>query len=205
MHLVGHDWGSVISYVAAALAPERFLSITTIAVPHPGRFSNEGMKKVPAQALKSWYMLFNQIPGLSDYLTRRNDWSIIRFLWRKWSPNQVLTESEWDDLRNTYAQPGVLKAMLGYYRQNVSPGQLLGFRASVSASLGEIPVPNLAITGADDGCFDTRVFDYAVLPEDHPKGFSMERIQGAGHFTHQEKPDVINPMLIAWFNKHRET
>ena len=36
VYLVGHDWGAAISYVAAALAPERFLSIATIAVPHGG-------------------------------------------------------------------------------------------------------------------------------------------------------------------------
>ena len=59
-HLVGHDWGSAIAYTAAAMAPDRFFSLTTIAVPHPSRFNMEGMKKVPAQALKSWYMLFNQ-------------------------------------------------------------------------------------------------------------------------------------------------
>ena len=171
-------------------------------VPHPRRFSREGMAKVPVQALKSWYMLFNQLPGFSDYFVKRNDWAMIRFLWRKWSPNQTLTKTEWENLRDTFAQPGVLKAMLSYYRQNVSPTQLLGLRKSSSTDLGEIPVPNLAITGADDGCIDTRVFDYTVLPEDHPKGLRLERIEQAGHFTHQEKPAVVNRMLIDWFREH---
>lgn len=31
VHLIGHDWGAVVSYVAAAMAPERFHSLTTIA------------------------------------------------------------------------------------------------------------------------------------------------------------------------------
>jgi pimeloyl-ACP methyl ester carboxylesterase len=160
------------------------------------------MRKVPAQALKSWYMLFNQIPGLSDYFIKRKDWALIRYLWRKWSPNQVLSETEWEDLRTTFAQPGVVKAMLSYYRQNVSLAQLLGLKKSATDSLAEIPVPNLAITGADDGCIDTRVFDYTILPEDHPKGMRLERIEGAGHFTHQEKPAVVNRLLIDWFKEH---
>lgn len=202
VHLVGHDWGSAVTYCAAALAPQRFLSITTIAVPHPRRFSRDGMLKVPVQAVKSWYMLFNQVPGLSDHFIRRKDWSLIRFLWRKWSPNQTLSDDEWDSLRTTFAQPGVVKAMLSYYRKNVSPAQLLGLRKSATNSLAEIPVPNLAITGADDGCIDTRVFDYAVLAEDHPQGMRLERIEGAGHFTHQEKPKQVNRLLIAWFQEH---
>jgi pimeloyl-ACP methyl ester carboxylesterase len=202
VHLVGHDWGSAIAYTAAALSPDRFYSIATIAVPHPRRFSNEGMRKVPVQALKSWYMLFNQLPVLSEYFVRRDDWAMLRFLWRKWSPDQVLTDAEWDDLRSTFEQPGVLKAMLSYYRQNVSPLQLLGLRSSSANSLGQIPVPNLAITGADDGCIDTRVFDYAILADDHPSGMRVERIESAGHFTHQEQPALVNRLLVDWFASH---
>jgi pimeloyl-ACP methyl ester carboxylesterase len=202
VHLVGHDWGSATAYTAASLHPERFLSLTTIAVPHPRRFSREGMLNVPVQGLKSWYMLFNQLPGLSDYLIRRKDWALIRYLWRRWSPDQVLSEREWDDLRATYGQPGVLKAMLSYYRNNVSPTQLLGLKHSALNSLGQIPVPNLAITGADDGCIDTRVFDHAILAEDHPAGFRLERITGAGHFVHQEEPVLINRLLVEWFREH---
>ncbi len=202
VHLVGHDWGSAVAYISAGFTPARFLSMTTIAVPHPTRFSSEGMKNVPGQALKSWYILFNQIPGLSDYFTRRNDFAYIRFLWRKWSPGQVLSESEWADLRRTFAQPGVVKAMLEYYRQSVSLPQLLGFKRDASASLTEILVPNLAITGADDGCIDTRVFDHAIMPQDFPKGVRLERIEGAGHFTHQEQPAVVNKLLIDWFREH---
>ena len=38
VHLIGHDWGAGITYVAGALAPERFHSLTTIAVPHAAGF-----------------------------------------------------------------------------------------------------------------------------------------------------------------------
>ena len=41
VHLVGHDWGAVIAYVAAALAPDRLRSLTTLAIPHPGRLQSE--------------------------------------------------------------------------------------------------------------------------------------------------------------------
>jgi pimeloyl-ACP methyl ester carboxylesterase len=202
VHLVGHDWGSAITYAAATAAPERLLSLTTISVPHPKRFSREGMLKVPAQGLKSWYMLFNQIPGVSDYFCQRNDWAFIRFLWRKWSPSYTLSPTEWEDLKATFSKPGVVKAMLSYYRHNVSLPMLLGFKKPALNSVGIIPVPNLAITGADDGCIDTRTFDHCILNEDHPAGMRMERIPQAGHFPHQEKPDEVNQLLINWFKEH---
>jgi pimeloyl-ACP methyl ester carboxylesterase len=37
VHLIGHDWGAGITYMAGAIAPERFHSLTTIAVPHTAR------------------------------------------------------------------------------------------------------------------------------------------------------------------------
>ena len=37
VHLIGHDWGGVIGYAACAMAPERFRSLTTLGIPHPGR------------------------------------------------------------------------------------------------------------------------------------------------------------------------
>ncbi len=205
VHLVGHDWGAVVAYMVAALIPDRLLSVTTIAVPHPRRFLERGVARVPVQALKSWYMLFNQIPLVSDHIVRRNDFAFIRHLWRTWSPGQTLTDEEWRGLRNTFGQPGVIRATLSYYRQNVSPGQMLRLKPSSADAIQHIRVPNLAITGENDGCIDTRVFDHTVLGDDHPAGFRIERVADAGHFTHQEKPQVLNPVMIDWFRQHERT
>lgn len=202
VHLVGHDWGSVVAYMAAAVEPSRFLSLTTIAVPHPRRFMEKGVLKVPVQALKSWYMLFNQIPFLSDHLVSRNDFAFIRHLWRTWSPDQMLSDEDWRSLSETFRQPGVVSAMLSYYRQNVSPGQMMRLKRTSTDAIRDIRVPNLAITGANDGCIDTRVFDHTILEGDHPAGVRIKRIAGAGHFTHQEKPEELNPLMIDWFRQH---
>jgi pimeloyl-ACP methyl ester carboxylesterase len=35
-HLVGHDWGAVMAYVACARAPQRFRSLTALGIPPPG-------------------------------------------------------------------------------------------------------------------------------------------------------------------------
>ena len=56
----------------------------------------------------------------------------------------------------------------------------------------------LAITGENDGCVDTRMYDHVFLEEDFPMGVRVERIKNAGHFAHQEKPDEINSLLLDW-------
>jgi pimeloyl-ACP methyl ester carboxylesterase len=197
VHLVGHDWGAGISYVAGALAPERFHSLTTIAVPHAARFP-EGIREVPAQLLKSWYMMFFQLRGVAEFAVERNDWSLIKRLWKNWSPGFDLPEKEWEELRTTFAAPGVKQAMLGYYRQNVAPSIMLGLKQTEAAALTIVPVRTLAITGADDGCIDTRLYDHVFLEDDFPNGVRVERIQHAGHFAHLEKPAEINRLILEW-------
>ena len=91
--------------------------------------------------------------------------------------------------------------MLSYYRQNASPSVLLGLKKTAANQFTTIPVRTLAITGADDGCMDTRLYDHVFCDEDFPSGFRVERIEGAGHFTHQEKPEKINRLLLGWLGE----
>ncbi len=200
VHLIGHDWGAGIAYLAGALASERFHSLTTIAVPHAARFP-EGLRNVPSQLANSWYMMFFQLRGIAEIAVARNDWSLIKRLWRNWSPGFHLPEEEWINLRKTFEAPGVNRAMLSYYRQNASPGIMLGWKKTEATALTTVPVRTLAITGADDGCMDTRLYDHLFLEEDFPSGFRVERIQDAGHFTHQEKPEEVNRLILDWMQK----
>lgn len=197
VHLVGHDWGAVIGYAAAALAPDRFHSLTTLAIPHPGRLRTDGLRAVPSQLRKSWYMLFFQLRGLADALVSRNDWAFIERLWRDWSPGWELPSDELEIVKRGLARPGVERAALGYYRATFGlPNQ--ASRQTNRLLGGEIPVPTLALTGALDGCMDSRLHDVAMNESDFPAGLEVRRIEGAGHFLHQEKPEVVNPLLVEW-------
>jgi len=196
VHLVGHDWGAVIGYAAAALAPERLHSLTTIAIPHPGKLQG-AIQKVPSQLRNSWYMMFFQLRGLADHVVERNDWALIEKLWRDWSPGWSPPPEEMAAVKQTLALPGVKTAALGYYRA------MFGFRgegAKATRRLLEarIEARTLALTGALDGCMDTRLHDLAMHADDFPNGMRIERIEDAGHFLHQEKPEVVNALLLDW-------
>lgn len=201
-HLVGHDWGASVAFVAGALAPHRFYSITAIAVPHAARFGSIGVWKVPTQLLKSWYMNFFQLRGIAEFAVRRNNWALLKKLWNDWSPGHQIPDRYWNDLIETFSAPGVLEAMLNYYRTNATPLKLLGIVKTAMTASAPIQVPILAITGAQDGCIDTRIFDHVMLKEDFPQGLRLERIQNVGHFAHLEAPDILNPMIIAWLTEH---
>ena len=194
VHLVGHDWGAAVAYVAAAAAPERFKSLTVMAVPHAGRFAREGLR-IPKQLRLSWYMGFFNIPWLSDWVVQRQDYAFIRKLWRDWSPGWQPEPGVLDDVIRTLSQPGVRSAALGYYRAALSIKALL---VSAEEAHYPVPVPTLALSGERDGCIASDVFEQLMVAEDFPKGLTFSRIAEAGHFLHQEQPGQVNRKIVDW-------
>ena len=197
VHLVGHDWGAAIAYNAAAAAPECFLSLTTMAVPHAGRFARDGLR-ILKQLRLSWYMGFFNIPWLSDWVVQRQDYAFIRKLWRDWSPGWQPEPGVLNDVIQTLSRPGVRSAALGYYRAALSIKALL---VSAEEAHYPVPVPTLALSGERDGCIASDVFERLTVAGDFPQGVRFHRVSSAGHFLHQEKPEVVNPLLLDWLNE----
>ena len=194
VHLIGHDWGAAVAYVATAAAPERFKSLTVMAVPHAGRFAREGLR-IPKQLRLSWYMGFFNIPWLSDWVVRRQDYAFIRKLWRDWSPGWQPEPGVLESVIQTLSQPSVRSAALGYYRAALSIKALL---VSAEEAHYPVPVPTLALSGERDGCIASEVFEQLMVAQDFPKGLTFSRIAEAGHFLHQEQPEQVNREILDW-------
>lgn len=194
-HLVGHDWGAALAYVAAARYPDRILSATTMAVPPLPRIP-AAVRRVPRQLQRSWYMTFFQLPVVADRALQSRDWWLLKRLWRTWSPGHTLTQADWIQLRDQFAQPGVVAASLAYYRQNATPPILLGLRSTPAMELTEIAVPTLIINGRNDGCMDHRLFGASIRADDYPAGVRHVTIDGAGHFVHLERADEVNELIL---------
>ena len=194
-HLVGHDWGAAIAYTIGGESPERFLSLTTMAVPHSGRFLAEAMLH-PKQLLLSWYMVFFQLRGIADYVVERNDYRFIERLWRSWSPGWDFPKEIIEDVISTLRAPGVKESALGYYRASLAPSALPLTPEKRLAARYKIEVPTLALTGEKDGCIDSGVFQKLMYSEDFPNGLDVQCVPGVGHFLHQENPEKINALLL---------
>ncbi len=201
VHLIGHDWGGIAAYQAAAQRPDLFHSLTVIAIPHTSALQQRAaLRFLPGQLRKSWYIFFFQLRGLADHIVERNDFAFIKWLWREWSPGFSPEPGELESVVKTLSAPGVRHAALGYYRAMLST-RLEDSKKMNATAAQPIQVPTLAITGALDGCMDTRFFDH-VPPDIFPKGLRTERIEGAGHFVHQEDPKRVNAILEEFLGQH---
>jgi pimeloyl-ACP methyl ester carboxylesterase len=64
VHLVGHDWGAVVGWAAAARHPELLRTWTAVSVPHPRAFLDACVRG--DQLLRSWYVGAFQLPWLPE-------------------------------------------------------------------------------------------------------------------------------------------
>lgn len=199
-HVIGHDWGASIAYSAAALAPDRVRTITTIAVPHPAGFATIGLKNW-GQLRRSWYMFFFQWRGVSDRRVERRDWAFLENRWRDWSPGWIPSPGDIDAMKSTFRERGVKAAALGYYRAAFDQKAP---RYAEGAALFAKPIsaPTLGLCGERDGCISADVFEKAMLPAMFTGEVSVKRISGAGHFLHLERSHEVNGEIVAFLKRH---
>lgn len=194
VHLVGHDWGAVIGWLAVAEQPQRFYSFASMAIPPVGGLLGAAAR-YPAQLGKSWYMFFFQLRGIADRVLARNDFAFIDKLWRDWSPGWQWPAPALERVKETFRQPGVAGAALGYYRSLFSLFAAPNRRAQMLIRQ-RVQVPVLVLQGSTDGCMDARLPQAAVNPKQFPAGIRLELVEHAGHFLHQEQPEQVSRLLL---------
>jgi len=191
--LIGHDWGALATYVAAAAAPERWRRVVAAAVPPQAAIAEAFFSYDQLQ--RSWYMFFFQSP-LADMAVPVDDLAFIDRLWADWSPGYEATE-DLSHVKDCLRDPANLTAALGYYRATIGSGarspELDALEAAAAA--GPPPQPTLYLHGVDDGCMGIELADRAasILSSN---GSRMERVDGTGHFLHLEAPDRVNNLIL---------
>lgn len=191
--LFGHDWGAVAAYGAAAAAPKRVRRLITAAVPYGPQFF-QALVTSYAQQKRSWYMYFFQ-SAIAEAAVSFNDFAFLEKLWADWSPGWKWAAEDMDALKRCFREAGTLSAALGYYRATLGP-LFRGGAAPAAAPIASPPieVPAMMLHGRDDGCIGVELLD--GMEAHFPRGLRKEVIGGAGHFVHQEKPEIVNRLIL---------
>ena len=72
--VVGHDWGAGVAWWLALRHPSWLERMAILNVPHPAVLLRH-LRRDPTQWLRSWYILFFQLPRLPEALLRANDYA----------------------------------------------------------------------------------------------------------------------------------
>ena len=190
--IIGHDWGASGTHAAAVLQPERWRKVVTMAVPPGGAIGMSFLTNL-AQIKRSWYMFLFQHP-IADMVVPGNDLAFIDMLWADWSPGHDATE-DLVHVKNSLRDPANLAAALGYYRATIGAGPRDPSLDAAQAATSEVPPqPTLYLHGRNDGCIGVEVAELAAAMA--PPNLTVEIIDGAGHFLHIERPDVVNRRIL---------
>lgn len=186
--LVGHDWGAIAVTTVARLNPGLPGAAVSIAV--PPNFMEE-IEQYPSQSFRSTYMYLFQIPGFAEELLRRDDFAFLERLWRMWSPGWSPPDERLEEVKETFREGETVEAALQYYR---SFYEEVVAQPAGSMEIRGIDAPTLLIGGREDGCITSSMY------RDAGKCFSgrhsVEVVNGAGHFVHQEKPDAVADSVL---------
>jgi pimeloyl-ACP methyl ester carboxylesterase len=177
VHLVGHDWGAVVSWAVAAAHPQRVRSLTALATPHPAAFAAALPR---GQALRSAYVGLFWLPALPErVLLARGAAGLRAFL------TVSGLSPPW---RETYAaamlEPGALTGALAWYRA-LSPS---GPRATV----GRVSVPTCFVAASRDVSASPAAVARSGDFVDGP--YRLEKVQ-ASHWLPEDHADLVAGLI----------
>jgi pimeloyl-ACP methyl ester carboxylesterase len=191
--LIGHDWGAHTGYGVVATDPGAFSRYIALAVPPSAALG--GMFRY-AQLKRSFYIWFIQQVGLAEtVLVEPSFWEQ---LWADWSPGFDPTE-DIAELRR-YVSADNIADVICPYRATFNP-QFTDPDSEVeaAATLQPPPVPTLYLHGATDGGMGADLIgDFDVSAYLPAAGSNFEIIDGAGHFLHLERPELIAAKIADW-------
>ena len=186
--LIGHDWGAVIAWSFAIERARSLDGLIVMNVPHPDVFRRE-LRHSWRQRLRSWYVLFFQLPWLPERALTLGHARIVARTFTGMArnpdafPPEVLAR-----YRENATRPGAMTAMIDYYRANA--GAFMKGNPAPS-----LVTPTLMIWGEHDTALGLELTEgYDDLVED----FTLVRLPDASHWVQQDAPDAVNAAMERW-------
>lgn len=194
-HVVGHDWGAMVAWLFAMAHPSRLDRLAILNVAHPTRML-AGLR-TPAQALRSWYVFFFQLPWLPELLCRATRYALPRWIFENDArrPGAFPPEEVERNLA-ALARPGALEGGIAYYRAALR-GELFGTHPRPH----RIDAPTLVLWGEQDRYLGPEL---AAPPVDLVPDQRVVRLPDASHWVQVDAPDTVNETLVGFLRPSSE-
>lgn len=176
VHLVGHDWGANVGWSVAAHHAERVRTWTAVSVPHPVAFSRALRSR--AQARRSWYMAFFQLPRIPELVLSRTGPGGPKLL-----AGAGMDAAALERYRHEMVDGGALPGALGWYRA-------LPFISSTP----RVTVPTTFVWSSRDSAVSRRA---AQLCADSVTGPYRFVETGGSHWIPDQQPAAIVDAFLA--------
>lgn len=185
--VVGHDWGGAVAWRLAMDAPDVVDKLVVMNAPHPVAFARE-IGTGWSQRLKSWYMLFFQLPWLPETLLTLAPMAAARLFFRRTAVRtRAFSDADLEVMAAALAQPGAMGAMIHWYRA--------AFRYPPSRRTQVIETPTLLIWAEDDVALG-KPLTYGL--EKWVPNLTTHYVPHCGHWVQNEAPDEVNRHVLGF-------
>ncbi|TCO48954.1 alpha/beta fold hydrolase [Actinocrispum wychmicini] len=182
VHVIGHDWGAAVAWMLAARRPEVVATLTALSVPHPAAFLKSMVTS--GQAVKSWYMVFFQLPWLPELLVRlAHRYGRDRAIKVNMASGQTAENAARDI--DFLSGSGALTPAINWYRAMPlsSPGQ----------TRQPVRTRTMLVWGDQDVALGRKG---AELTRDYVAGpYTFHALPGVGHWIPEQVPDQLAEFL----------
>lgn len=188
--LVGHDWGSIITWTTALLHPERVARLVSLNVPYRGwcaafppiDFMRERLSE------RFGYVLRFQEPGKTEEWFASDPAGKLAGFYRAVTANpEFLSEDEFSVFLNAFLDGGI-SGPVNYYR-NID----VNYSATAHLAHSLVETPTLMIAADSDPVLPASLIEGM---EKWVPNLRAEVIANCGHWTQQEQPERVNQLLI---------
>jgi pimeloyl-ACP methyl ester carboxylesterase len=183
-YLAGHDWGAIIAWSLAMVAPRRIKRLAIANVPHPAVFSSY-LRTHPSQMIKSWYAMFFQLPWIPERFVKARNWKfMINAMPKYWDEDQR------DRYREAWGQPGAITAMINWYRSAFG-------RSSTQNTNKQIEPETLIIWGKQDPHLSWQMAEPSL---EYCRDGRLVFFEDASHWVQHDKAEEVSQLLIDHFS-----
>ncbi|MDH3733519.1 MAG: alpha/beta hydrolase [Gemmatimonadota bacterium] len=185
-HVIGHDWGAVVTWFAGLQHPDRVQSLVPMSVPHPFAFSQALADPNGQQAGMSSYFETFRAEG-SEQMFLANDAAVLRNIYGGLSAEE---SQEYVDLLGT---PEAIGAALNWYRaMDLNVDQ---------AAVTPIRMPTMYIWSTGDTALGSEAAEMTAQFVEGP--YRFEVLEGVSHWVPEEAAEAVNDLLREHFGPFR--
>ena len=196
--VIGHDWGARAAQAGAVVMSDRIdrlISLSRYAIAFGGGYDGPP----PWETFRAlWYQWFLNV-DVGRAMLDADPRGMARYLWRLWSPTWHPADDMFAATAPSFDNPDFVPIVVSAYREAYAQGDMPEPQRALAEWLSArpvIPVPTTVLQGRDDG---VDLMETATDESDlFPAGYRREIIDGAGHFLHRERPDIV---LDAFFHQ----
>jgi pimeloyl-ACP methyl ester carboxylesterase len=190
--IVGHDWGSIVTYTTAILHPDRVDRVVSLNVPYQGHCEGFPTTEFMAERLKDrfgYVLMFQEDGRAEEGFARHPEMWLQAFYMGGSRGRSFMTDEELAVYVDAFTDGGITGPVNWYRNIDANSARFATHKNA------EIAQPTLLIAPDSD----------PVLPLSVTESMSrwvprLDRtiIEDCGHWTQQERPDEVTDALIGW-------